>query len=747
MIHRNQQAEIESRDIFDFSEYIQVFKVNLKKAVLFTFVVSLCAAVYALSVTPKYSSTSTLLLESQNNKVISIEQIVGVDTSRQDYLVTQYEILKSNRIASQVIDELAIDYWYGATDTTVAKEVESLVKPVSFTMDLGESLNSAKDFVYRIPILQDILVKPRPQLAEQLLDANRQKVLQEFKSNLSISPVRNTQLVRISFISEDPILAAQVANKVGEVYIRSSLESRLEETRQASAWIGNQLSVLESNLKASELRLANFMQKEGLVDIDGVDSLATSELNSLINQISDVRDRRLAAESVVRSLKKSKQLDLAQVYSLPQVSNHPQIRDIRASEIEAEKQVLELSKRYGPKHDKMIQATAQLNAVQIQTRATVKQLMQGIEKELQTAINQEASLVKELEMRKQDFQTLSLKKNTYLSLKRDVDTNQQLYDLFLTRHKETNATNDFQASIAQFAERAELPLVPAKPRKAMIVGGSAAGSFIFAMMIAFIIHALKTTFERRSDIESKTGLFVFGSVPKILDKKYARKLIDSALYYDERLGIFGESIRNLRTSLGIKWLKSDNQCISVTSAVSGEGKTTIAMSIATSLSSMEKVLLIDCDMRTSSISPRFNLDESAPGLVDLLLGRAALDEVVVYDEHSGLHIIPAGKKSNHPQELIGSKQFRQLLLQLKEQYERIIIDTPAVNNVIDPVIVGALTDSCLLVVKADDTKVNQLKFAIKRLEQHGIVVSGAILNQDKSRTQDAYQFHRTYANA
>ncbi|WP_224067601.1 GumC family protein [Vibrio penaeicida] len=721
-------------EFIDLSKYIQLVKQNLISVIAFTLFVVILVTFYVLTITPEYKATSTLLIENQQNKVISIEQVVGVDTSKQEYYQTQYEIIRSNRIAEKVISELGIGV-IDANDIATEQSDPSGIKVL---------IKDVKNAFYELPLLSDFIQKPRPILEEQLRDSHRQNILREFKRNLAVSPVKETQLVSITYLSDDPLLAANVANAVGEAYIQNHIESQLEANQQASIWINSRLGELEHQLELSERKLARFMEREGLVDAAGIDGLATTELTNLTNQMSEARDRRLAAESLYSVLQKNSNADLSSLYAIKQVSNHPQIRDIRSNEVDAEKRVFELSKRYGPKHDKMIRAQAELKALQSRSSKILNQLVVGIEKELSTALAQERGLKRELESKKKEFQSVTLKKAEFETRRREVETNRQLYDLFLTRQKETSATSDYQNAIARFTDRASIPLVPAKPRKVLIILIAAIGAFVFGLAMAFILEAMRNTFERRVDVENKVGLSGLGSVPKIKAKKYRKEKIGAELFLDKEHKEFGESIRSIRTSLKLTLMQNKRKCVAVTSSVPGEGKTTVSVSLAESFAAMEKVLLIDCDLRKPSVGERFHLSNAQPGMTNYLLMGAELEDCIYHHEESGLDVMTSGLLIPNPQELLGSDQYKEMIELLSDKYDRIIIDTPPVNVVTDPMLVANVTTSCVMVVKANSTKVNQLNFAISRMLKYKSVIEGVILNQDQSKTQDAYQYYGTY---
>ena len=723
-------------EFIDLNQYVQLIKSHLLSIAAFTIFVTLCVGFYVFTITPQYKATSTLLIENQQNKVISIEQVASFDSSKEEYYQTQYEIIRSNRIAEKVISDLNI----GSVDIEGDSNADS-TEPSA----LKSLINVVKTTLYSVPVLSDFIKRPAPALQEQLEDSHRQRVLREFKSNLSVAPVKGTQLVHITFLSENPLMAANVANAVGEAYIRNHMESLLEANQQASVWIDARLGELQLQLQASELQLAQFMEREGLVDAAGIDSLATAELTNLTNLLSEARDRRLAAESLHSVLERNRNADLSALYSIKQVSNHPQIRDIRSNEVNAEKTVFELSKRYGPKHDKMIRAKAELNALQNRSKEILLQLVVGIEKELSAALELERGLRNELESKKRTFQSATLKKAEFETLRREVDTNRQLYDLFLTRQKETSATSDYQSAIARFTDRASIPLEPARPQKTFIILVAALGAVVVGLAAVFVLDATKNTFERVVDVEDKTGLTGLGSVPKVTGKIYRKRKIGPELFLDRDNSQVGESVKIIRTSLILSLRQNNRKCIAVTSSLPGEGKTTVSVALATSLAAMCRTLLIDCDLRKPSVGERFKLSNNHPGVTNYLLGGAGIKDCIFHHKESRLDVMTAGQQIPYTQELLGSVQFKEMIKMLSTKYDRIIVDSPPVNVVGDPLLVANVAASCIVVVKANSTKVGQLKFAISRMAKHNVIIEGCVLNHDQSRTQDAYQYWEAYS--
>ncbi|MCG7498513.1 polysaccharide biosynthesis tyrosine autokinase [Vibrio sp. Of7-15] len=723
--------ELRNNEItIDFSKYLNNIKKNWLKISLFTLLCTIIATLTVLSITPSYRATATLLIESEQKKAVSIEEIVGIDSSKKEYYSTQYEILKSNNVAKKVINELDL---YSVPEFNGQKENSS--------PSLKEKII---EFLKQFPLMKAFFPE-KPEVSNETRQAALElQVLSIFKSKLTISPIRSTQLVKITFESQDPILAAKVANTVGKAFIENNLDSRLSATQQASGWITSRLQELKEQLISSEEQLTEFLEREQLIDNSGIDNLTSTELRNLTNRLSKATDRRVAAESLYNTLQKNQNTDLSTLASISEISNHPQIRDIRKSEIDIEKQVNELAKRYGPKHDKMIRAQAQLKSVQQRANNVVKELARGIEKELQSARHQESIIREELSNKKEEFQILTVKKTRYDSLKREVDTNSQLYNLFLTRQKETSATSDFQAANARFTDHAMVPLIPASPKKTKLIIASMFASLMAAITFSILISSLKNTIESTKDFEDKFGLIPLGGIPIVKNKKFKKKDLDNSIFFNQDEYFFSESIRSIRTSLLLNAVNNNRKRISISSSVPGEGKTTTAINLAMSLSKMEKVVLIDCDLRKPAIAERFGLKKNKKGLTNYLLMGSELEECLYRDEQSGLVIIPAGMLSPNPQELLSSSKFESLLNKLEEKVDRIILDTPPTLSVSDSLVVSRLANATVIVVKANSTKQNLIQNTMAKMLKHDILIDGVIVNQINKKSNSVEHGYSAY---
>jgi len=712
--------------IIDLEAYWTVV-MNAKWKILgFSFFITLLAAIFVAGLTPIYRASTSLLIKTSTDNTISIDSVLPLDTSRQDYFLTQFEILKSRAVSEQVIDRL---------DLASNKEFIPDDK-VDVTAKLTKLIRSL------LPIGNDLSEE------QNVFDARSEKVelINTFQQNLTISPIRNTQLVDISFDAKDPKLAALVANTVTDIYINQEVLGQFNSTKKAADWLEGRLDELRLNLENSINNLQAYRIKENLIDIEssGVRSIASDELESLTESYLQAKQARFEAETLYLFVSNAKGNDINYLMSLSEISQHPLITNIKSIENLTQQKVSELSFRYGNKHPKLVAAKAQLAAIQSELQQQADKLVKGIAKELQAAKNNEQRFIKELEKEKLKYQEITSTEQGYLKLQREVDANQNLYNTFLTRYKETEITTGLEVQQARVIDKAEVPLLPVKPNKKLLVLVAFVASFGFAVVLAFVLDALNDRFRTTSEIESKLGVRLLGLLPLIKLKR--KQSLSSYIYFDNKHKGFSEAVRTLRTGFVLSHIDDQHKVVLVTSSIPGEGKTTTSVNIAFAMAQMEKTLLIEADMRRPSFTRVFDLAFSQAGLSNLISGTEKLDDVIVHDEKSGLDILSAGLIPPNPLELLSNAKFAAVMSILKDKYERIIIDSPPTLAVSDALILSKQSDSVIYVVRSESTKKAVVKKGLSRLIEIEAKIDGIVLNRVniKKGGEDSYEEYYGY---
>jgi len=706
------------QDVIDLRKYFSVINIHKWRIFGLAILVTLITVLVVLNIRSQYSATATLLIESQQAKAVSIEEVYGMNSSQQEYYLTQFEILKSRSIAQTVVDRM---------DLTNHPDFE--VKP--------GLMARLRDLLPFLPAAESSLTEA------ELAHKAREDLVTEFQKRLSISPIRRTQLVDISFQTYSPQLAADVANAIGDAYIESQLEAKLGITQKAASWLGGRLGELRAQLDDSETRLQAYREKEGLIDVEGVRGLGAKELERLSGALTEARSRKAQVDGFMRVIQQYGTDKIERLESLPEITAHKGVQDVKAQQVLTERRVSELSKIYGAKHPKLLAAQSELTAVQDNLRSQIKKLIAGIENEAQTIQETVNSLEAEIAKAKTLYQDVSLKETTYQRLEREVETNKQLFDTFLSRQKETEVTSDFDSAIARFTDKAVAATEPVAPKRKLIVILAFVATLGFGIMLAFVLDALNDTIKSPQEVESLLAQRSLGFIPAIPHKKTVDLPIHT--FFSEQHKQYAESVRSIRTSLTLLALDRSLKTIEVTSSVPGEGKSTVASNIAFAFGQMEKVLLIDADMRRPTLAKRFGLPAYQPGLANIIAGREQIDDCLIVDEASGITLLAAGNVPPNPLELLASEKFNEVIAELALRFDRIIVDTPPVQAVSDPLIIAKQMDAVVYVVSADHTRGGAVRSGVAKLLQAENNLYGVVLNKvDMKKVAQAYGDYGQY---
>lgn len=709
------EAKLLESETLDLAQYWQTIRRYLWRILSLAVLITILVALIVMSLTPQYKASATLLIESNQAKITSIEEVYGLDSSRKEYFQTQYEILKSRQVAEKVVEKLKLH----EHPTFDPEYVNNKSGAVSETLDsLKQSLLKALPF---LPQKEAVTLTE-----EQQLSMRKRYATSMFMKALEISPLVNTQVVKISYEHESPQFAATIANAVGDVYIENYLQAKLEMTAKATTWLNESLQGLRDKLNVSEKTLADFYENEQLVNIDGVVGLASEELQQLSELLLEAQTSLKRVDAIYQQVNTGG-ATIEQLSDLPEVLNHPSIQSVKRSETTALSRVSELSKVYGSKHPRMIAAEAELESIRTSLESQIRSLIAGVNTEYLTAKSKTEDLIGAVDKAKQEFRKLSNLDNQSKSLQREVDINQQLYNSFFTRLKETSELGGFESANARILDAANPPPFPSKPKKGLIIAAAFIVSLGFGIFLALALEALNSGIRSVDDVEKKIGQRMLGIIPWQPHRKM--KNLPLRHFFDTKHHMFSESVRTLRTSLQLLNLDKPAKTILVTSSVPKEGKSTVSINLAFAMGQLGKVLLIDTDLRRPTLANQFGLPGFQPGLANLVAGTHSIEECLVTDEYSEIDLICAGTVPPNPQELLASEKFRDLIKQLEKDYDHIIVDSAPTQAVSDAIIVSKVCDSLVYVVKADATSYKIINNGLSRFLQIGHRVDGVVLNQ------------------
>lgn len=707
LIAQRQDADDDEIDLLKLWQTIWYRKWGIISLVL---VVTMVAILAVLAITPIYRAAATLMIEQKGAKVVSIEQVYGLEGAGSEYLQTQFELLKSRALAERVVRQLNL---------TTHAEFDPRQQPEPLIDIKGLLANF--DFHKVVPAtMPGDLEDPEALTEAEIFD----QVTRSFMERVTIAPQGKSQLVQVQVEMADAQTAAIAANALANGFIESQLEATMEMSMTATNWMNSRLGELRTKLKDSEDRLQAFREAENLVDVDGVTTISAAELSLTGDRMIDARRQRAEAESQYRQVQAMRGGGWQRLATIPAVLGHPLIQQFKTEQAKAQAKVEELSKRYGPRHPAMTAARSELSAAEGSLKGQVEQIVAGIERNYQLAIANENSLRASFDANKSQIQDISRKEFQLRELQREVDGNRALYDTFMTRLKETAATADLETANARVVDPATVPTEPVKPKKALIVAIAALLALFAGVGLTLLLDALNNTFKSTEEIESRLNIPVLGILPQL---KIQERSELARMFTTDKEKSFSESIRTIRTGVVLSGMDHPHKVMVITSSIPGEGKSTVSVNLAFALGQMERVLLIDADLRRPTLAKSFEFPVGTPGLANLIAGTARLEECI--QQVDGIDMICAGTVPPNPLELLSSPRFAKAVEVLKNKYDRIIIDSPPTQAVSDAIVLSTFADSLLYVVKSASTHIPLVEKGVGQLLQNNAPVKGIVLNQ------------------
>lgn len=685
------------------SDYLGVLKRSWWKILMLACAITLVVAIVVSFMSPLYKATSTIIFEPQGSTVLPIDDVYMANNKNSaEYYQTQYEILKSRPIAEKVIT--ALDLTNKLNSTSRSGWIEKLG-----LQSVAESFYDGwNDFIQMLGGLS--WKAPTPVDPIDL-------AVDKYLENLEIIPVANTQLVKIRFSSSNPELAATIANVHANTYLQSNLDTKLSMTKSVEEWMVSRLSVLKKNLTDSEQSLQAYREQEMLIDSNGIQHLPVLKLDELTMKLVNAQQLLAAAKTTYSQVEHWGQASAPSVTSIPAVPdilNDPLVQQLKTQLGEARQKATELSVKYRPLHPIMVAAKQNQKSIEANLLTQVRSVIEGIKKQYEVAVTNEAAIQAAIDATKNRYHELGRKSSVLDSLKREAEANRELYMLFATRVKEATEMGTGYALNARLIAPATIPYQPFKPQKTLTITLAFTASLFFGVFFAFVRDALNNRLTNIDDVEHKLGYPLLGVVPLIKSPHYRpQSRLISIPNGNVRERRFLEAIHSLRAGLFLNSKLS--KTVMVTSSLSHEGKSNLAINMADVCGSFERVVLVECDLCRPIMARELNINPLTPGLVELVRGTASVEECL--SASNSFQVITAGCPVSDSKSVIGSPKFAQILALLATQFDRIILDCPPVLIVSDPEIISTYTDMVIYVVRSDSTPMNLIKSGIDKLER------------------------------
>jgi exopolysaccharide transport family protein len=710
-----------------FGEYIRVLVKRKWTALACLVTIFSVVAIASLKMTPIYEASGSIEINKPDSGLVNFNNspTFNVDYYDPTELETEVMILQSDLLALQVVKELGLD--------------------------------RRPEFGGKTPALPSSLdLAPDPLQA----DASRTSgLLSSFRGNLKVTLSPNTHIIKVSFRNPDKDLTARVVNTLMSTYTENNFKSRFDSTMQASDWLSKQLVDLQMKVETSQEKLVRYQKEHEILGIDEKQNITTAKLDELNKALTAAESERMDKESVYRLVQSGDADTIASAASVLDAagtgtqSASGLLEILRGREADVKIQAAELSTQFGPSYPKVAQLNTQLKEIDAQILKETRKIADKIRGQYMAAVQRETMLHDALEKQKQEANKLNESAIEYSILKRDLESYRTLYEGLMEKMKEAGVSAGLKSNNFRIVDVARVPTYPIEPN----IPRNLAFAFMLGLTsgvgLAFLLEGLDNTVRTTEQAQMISGLPPLGMIPMgsraareganpkrlvIATSKEAVELVTQVRPQSQ----MAESYRALRTSLLLSNLGAPPKVIMFTSALPQEGKTTTSINCAVVLAQKGiRVLLIDADLRRPSIHKTLGMGPRS-GLSNVLTGSATLQQAITLSPVlPNLSVLPAGTPPPNPAELLASPNMRDVLEELRGQYDHIVVDTPPTLSVTDAVVLSPGADAIVLVIRSGHTTKQALRRSRDILMQVNAKVSGVLLNAVDLSSPDYYYYY------
>ncbi len=704
-----------------------------------------------------YQASAVLEFGRENATYVRSGEVVIQPDDSDDYLMTtKILVLRSTPLLEDVVVNLKLDKNPRLLDINRRK---------SYWEALGTVLGRVQKMVQRDENMQPeafpALTPLRRSGGELIRTPEETARLAPFvgvlQGNLSAEQVQFSRALTVSFSHTDPVIAAIVANGVAEAFVQRNYRNKTERYTNASAWLDRTTRELKARVEQAEQALADYGREHNIFTTDGKETLTSEKFARLHEQVLRAETDRILKQSLYEEVK------LGHVAQLPESFADARTSALQTKLGEITTEAAQLSVKFGPDNPKIIELREQIAAIRQQIEANRATLEAKLKADYERAAREEAALKSAFERSKTEAVEQNQASIQYNILKQDIDTTKTLYTDFLQKTNQANIEVAQQHNNVRLIEPAHVPGGPISPNRPRTIMIGLLVSLLAGVGLAFAIEYVDNTVKSVEDVNRYARLPVLGVVPALgsdipqlfsvvrkgiqkVPGKRTSKIGDESepdkLMMVDSNSPLGEAYRVIRTSLLLSSGSASKRVILVTSGQPGEGKTTTVINTGVALAQLgASVLIIDADLRRPKAHKSFGVS-SAQGLSTYLSSEIEVDELIHRLPVPNLSLLPCGPIPPNPAELLSSQRMRDLLADLSSRYDHILIDSPPLISVTDPVILSTLVNGVVLVVHAGKTTRDVVRRARQELANVGARTIGVVLNNLDLRRDAEGDYYR-----
>ena len=625
-------------------------------------------------------------------------------------VLTEVEVLKSPQLALEVIRDLKLEN---------SPEFNAAAAPV----EQPGAWSRAKEWLFGSQAAPD----PQADIPAEL-----SRTVDNFLGRLRVTVKDNSRMLDVAFDASNPRLAMQVTNALVDRYVNNQLESRLQSVQRTSSWLHDKILQLQAKVEDAEKAVEQFRSQAGLFSAPGGQPLLLKQMTDVSAELANAQTARAAVEARLNQLRASGQPS-GRGSPTSDVVDSPFMRTLDGQQADAEQKLAEASASLGERNPATLGLRERLRNIQVAKRNEGFRVSAALENDLKIARMKESGLSDRLGRLQNDVVQMNRSEINLRALEREAQADRLVLNNYIARFKETSREDDIssQRPDARIVSYAQLPVSPDRPKRGLLILIAGMASLIGGALVALIVEKADRRLHSLEEVEGRLKITGLGMLP--LSKPAQLSPSEAARY--------GSSYREAAKATYSRLFcgRVAPKVTVVTSAFPGEGKTTLALSLAAmAAQSGKRVLFVDGDFWKSGAGAVLGIRSSA-GLADLLEGKAKLVDAVMSDVTSGADIILPGKFSRASL-VAWIGKLPELLDALKSQYDVIIIDAPPILAVSEATLLAGHADATVMAIRWASTPWDAAKIALKKLHDAGASVTGSVLTMVRENRHAKYGY-------
>jgi polysaccharide biosynthesis transport protein len=664
---------------------------------------TMAAAAVIFSLSPQYGAEALILVGERPPTLLDIQNAVqGQNTETAD---SDIEILRSRHIAKIVVEQLHLD-----REPSINPEL----RPKSWISDLSKRiLGRVQAWMGRSDSNADVPTRA----SQQEIAVSR--TADELIRHLVVAAKGRSRVVGVSFEADSPELAAAVANAVADAYVADQLKAKVQSSDQAKKWLSDWVEKLREQVVATDRAVHDRKVAAGIIDGRQV-GLTNEQISELSDQVVQAHADTLRAEAKLSEIKRA-----GPSADVEDVVMSPEIQRLREERADIQRRLESARQTLGDLNPTITRLIGERDGLDRALSGEIVKIKGAVENSAAATRMREAALRRSLAELKEQVANQGAADVQILALQREAEATHALYDRVLSRAKEASVETGLQRADAEIVARADVPERPAFPNRPLFMTAAFIAAIATAALLVFAVESLDHGLSDLSDVERLLGIPALGYLPKLRGRP--DRWMAAAHIVEKPHSEYAEAVRGLHTSLMLSDVEHAPKVVLVTSALPGEGKTSLALSLARLMAATgKKVVLIDCDLRRCSATEVAGIPQE-PGLVDYLLGTVTVAEAICRDGLSGAHLLPAGSRALNPPDVLGSDNMARLLSLLAAAYDLIIMDSAPLLAVSDTRRLCRLADKVVLAVQWQRTRTTAAVPAARLIAASGGDIAGALL--------------------